>query len=84
MMNIPNNPTDDKIKEILAKWKAETKHSLPCYYTLAEGMLTIYTSSPGPFIGFLGERVHRYKKLLIKEIPRILDVQFEEVDNCWF
>ena len=50
------------VDEILREWKAESGVTHLMLYRLKNGVLTIYTDRPGPFIGFRGERIYRFEE----------------------
>lgn len=57
------------VHETMKEWKKEAKISHICLYGRdpdTKGALVIYTDSPGPFIGYRGERHERFEKKVIK------------------
>lgn len=72
------------VDEILREWKAESGVTHLMLYRLKNGVLTIYTDRPGPLIGFMGERVHRFtEKLKTLPFPKVTEVRFEETDGIF-
>lgn len=53
------------VRDILSRWKAETKVSHLMLYRLRNGNLTIYTDRPGVLIGPRGSLVEKYKAELL-------------------
>jgi ribosomal protein S3 len=53
-------------------------------YRIRNGVLTIYTDRPGPLIGKMGERIDRYKAILLA-LPyhRVTEVRLEETDGIF-
>jgi ribosomal protein S3 len=72
------------VDEILRDWKEEAKITHLMLYRLRNGVLTIYTDRPGPLIGKMGERIDRYKAILLA-IPyhRVTEVRLEETDGIF-
>ena len=77
------NTVNQRIRKILKEWKTEAKATRPTHVSLRRGILTIYSSEVGYFIGKRGDLVYKYKNILINQFPQIKDVVFEEVDFFW-
>lgn len=75
---------DSIVRDVLKEWKDDAKVTHLMLYKLQDGVLTIYTDRPGPLIGFMGERLDRFK-LRLKAFPiyHIKEVRFEETHGIF-
>ena len=72
------------VDDILREWKADCGVTHLMLYRIRNGILTIYTDRPGPLIGCMGERVHRFEeKLKALPFPKITEVRLEETDGIF-
>jgi ribosomal protein S3 len=72
------------VRDVLKEWKADANVSHLMLYRLRDGVLTIYTDRPGPLIGFMGERIDRFRqKLLALPIYHIKEVRLEETHGIF-
>ena len=72
------------VDDILKEWKAESGVTHLMLYRLKNGVLTIYTDRPGPLIGYMGERIHKFTEMLkIVSFPKVTEVHIEETDGIF-
>lgn len=71
------------IQEILKDWKEESGINRVVQYQYRSGVLTIYTSQPGWFIGVGGKLVDKYKNILKRDVPDFKELKFEETAWYW-
>ena len=72
------------IQQIMRQWKTESGSTRVCQFKLdKEGILNIYTSQPGFYIGKYGALVFKYREILKSKFPSIKNVNFVETDWYW-
>ncbi len=68
------------IKEILKKWKKESKCTRIIQFRYQGGVLFIYTSQPGILIGLHGITIKKYRKIFAKELDDFKRIELVETD----
>ncbi len=70
------------IARIMKKWKEDAGVKYPCLFRYRNGILEIYTSKPGLFIGKYGCLVNKYRNILKEELKssNFDNVRFIETD----
>lgn len=71
------------IQDILKNWKEESESNRVVQYQYRSGILTIYTSQPGYFIGKGGKLFDKYEKILKREDPNFKELKIEETAWYW-
>lgn len=67
-----------KIKKIMEQWKKESGSCSACEFNFDKrGILRIYTSQPGLYIGRSGALINKYRGILKSQFSEFEDVEFE-------
>lgn len=77
---------DDLIKNIsniMRKWKAESSSESVLQYRFFEdsGVLCVYTSNIGLYIGSKGNLYDKYTQIFKNEIPQVNEIDFMETND---
>ena len=69
---------------MLTEWKRECRATtiVQFSYNYITGILIIYTSQPGCFIGKAGCHAHKYMEIFKEEFSGFNNIEIVEVDRC--
>ena len=72
------------IQRILKQWKKESKSKVPMQYRYMDGVLEIYTTQPGWYIGKAGILGNKYIDILKSEVHDFKELKLVETEYCWY
>ena len=72
-----------KIEKILSDWKNECNLKYSIHYWYSNGILLICSSEVGKLIGYMGNKIYKYRNILKEQIRDFVEVKFQEVNHHW-